>query len=198
LTAGARGGSGSKAGSFRQCKQRCYGPKHAAHQHLLQEQIRLQRGSQGRSTNPAYLLVCLLTELHPDVLCLLNCCACGRHTMTHHFCKYVQRLLCIASGTNGCDSVIVLVCFSNHFEPGRMVLLKFAQVHAARHCMRIDPTSTDHYHSHFLDNGLAIRQQTLHVTPFVTCMLACVPSLAGVLTFSSILRVTSTFSALFY
>ncbi len=112
LTAGARGCSGSKAGSFRQCRQRCDGPQHAAHQHLLQEQIRLQRGAQGRSKKSAYLLVCLLTELFSDVLCLLTCCASGSNTMTHHSCEYVQRLLCNASGTNSCDSVIAVLCFS--------------------------------------------------------------------------------------
>lgn len=55
------------------------------------------------------LLVCLLTELFSDVLCCLKCCACG--TLMHHSCKCMKRLLCDASGLNGCVSVITLLSF---------------------------------------------------------------------------------------
>jgi len=162
LTAGARGGSGSKAGSFRQCRQQCDGPKHAAYQHLLQEQIRLQRSAQGVSKNP----VCSLTEPFSAVLCLLNCCACGRRTLMHHLCEWMKRLLCNASGTNSSDSVIALFCFSNQYEREWMALLKAAEVHAACHCMHTIPTSAGQWHSHFLGSRLAVRQQKLQTGSF--------------------------------
>ena len=68
-----------------------------------------------RRVGPPILHACLcgsLTEPLPDVLCFLNCCACGRHTIKHHSCKCMKRLLCDAFGTNSCDSVSTLLCFS--------------------------------------------------------------------------------------